>query len=110
MAIYVNEAIWPCHGLRWCHLLAYDVGELHRFAAARGIKQSSCQGPPHGPPHGPPKTAVSHYDLTAYERQLAIARGAMICDRLDIVGCLAPHSCLAQGSAGSGVTSPQLTE
>lgn len=80
MAVYVDDAIWPCHGLRWCHLLADDIGELHRFAAALGIKRTSYQGPP--------KTGVPHYDLTAYERRLAIVRGAVICDRHDMVAVL----------------------
>lgn len=80
MAVYVDEAMWPCQGLRWCHLLADDIGELHRFATALGIKRTSYQGPP--------KTAAPHYDLTAYERRMAIARGAVVCNRQDIVAVL----------------------
>ena len=33
LAVYVDDAIWPHAGRRWCHLLADDVFELHRFAA-----------------------------------------------------------------------------
>lgn len=80
MPVYVDEAMWPWHGLRWCHLLADDIGELHRFAATLGIKRTSYQGPP--------KTATPHYDLTGYERRLAIAHGAIKCDRQDIVAVL----------------------
>ena len=77
MTAYVDEAIWQWHGLRWCHLLADDTDELHRFAAMLGIKRASYQGPP--------KTATPHYDLTAYERRQAIALGAVACSREAIV-------------------------
>ena len=80
MAVYVDEAIWQWRGLRWCHLLADDTDELHRFAAGLGIKRASYQEPP--------KTAVPHYDLTAYERRRAIAQGARACDRHAIVAVL----------------------
>jgi hypothetical protein len=80
MAVYVDEAVWLWHGLRWCHLLADDLDELHRFAAALGVKRSSYQGPP--------KTAVPHYDLTGFERRHALARGAIACSRHEIVAVL----------------------
>src|SRR5215467_3475959 len=77
MTVYVDEAIWIWQGLKWCHLLADDPDELHRFAARLGIKRSSYQGPPN--------TSAPHYDLTAYERQRAIAMGARACSRNEIV-------------------------
>jgi len=77
MAVYVDEALWAWHGRKWCHLLADDIDELHRFAAGLGLHRHSYQGPP--------KTASPHYDLTAYERRLAIARGAVTCDRTAVV-------------------------
>jgi hypothetical protein len=77
MAVYVDDAIWPWHGLRWCHLLADDLDELHRFAASLGIRRTSYQGPP--------KTAIPHYDLTGFERRMAIALGAVACNREAIV-------------------------
>jgi hypothetical protein len=77
MAVYVDAAIWSWHGLKWCHLLADDLDELHRFAALLGIKRASFQGPP--------KTATPHYDLTGFERSRAIALGAVACDREQIV-------------------------
>ncbi len=80
MAVYVDDAIWPCFGLRWCHLLADDIGELHRFAAEVGIKRISYQGPP--------KTDTPHYDLTGYERRVALSRGAIACSRQEIVAVL----------------------
>ena len=32
MAVYVDDAIWHWKGRKWCHLLADDEAELHRFA------------------------------------------------------------------------------
>ena len=76
VALYVDDAIWRWQGLQWAHLLADDIDELHRFAAALGINRLSYQGPP--------RTSVPHYDLTAYERRRAIARG-IACSRHEIV-------------------------
>lgn len=77
MSVYVDEAIWDWHGRKWCHLLADSVDELHRFARSLGVYPTSYQGPP--------KTPAPHYDLTAYERRLAIRSGAVVCDRAAIV-------------------------
>ena len=77
MALYVDDAIWRWQGLRWAHLLADDIDELHRFAIGLGIHRLSYQGPP--------RTSVPHYDLTAYERRRAIAGGAIACSRDEIV-------------------------
>ena len=68
-----NAAIWPWQGRTWCHLLADDIDELHRFAAQLGVNRFSYQGPP--------KTASPHYDLTAFERRRALSLGAQACDR-----------------------------
>jgi hypothetical protein len=80
VALYVDDAIWHWQGLQWAHLLADDIDELHRFASALGINPLSYQGPP--------RTSVPHYDLTAYERRRAIARGAIACSRDEIVAVL----------------------
>jgi hypothetical protein len=77
MAIYVDEAIWGWHGLRWAHLMADDESELHRFAAQLGVPRLVYQGPP--------KTAHAHYDITAFERRRAISHGAIACSREEIV-------------------------
>lgn len=80
MAVYVDDAIWHWQGRRWCHLLADDTDELHRFAALLGVHRSSYQGPP--------RTSKPHYDLTAWEQRLAIARGAVLCSRSEIIAVL----------------------
>ncbi len=77
MAVYVDEAIWSWQGRKWCHLIADDIDELHRFAATLGLHRLSYQGPP--------KTPSPHYDLTAFERSRAIANGAESCDRTAVV-------------------------
>ncbi len=77
MAVYVDDAIWDWRERKWCHMLADDIDELHRFAALLGLHRTSYQGPP--------KTSAPHYDLTSYERRRAIALGATACDRAGIV-------------------------
>jgi hypothetical protein len=77
MAVYVDEAIWKQHGRKWCHLLADDVDELHRFARELGLHRISYQGPP--------KTTKPHYDLTANERSRALCYGAIACDRTGVI-------------------------
>jgi len=77
MSVYVDEAIWFWQGRRWCHLLADDIDELHRFARTLGLHRISYQGPP--------RTAKPHYDLTAMERNRALAYGAVRCDRVAVV-------------------------
>ena len=77
MAVYVDDAIWDWHGRKWCHLLADNIDELHRFARQLGLHRTSFQSPP--------RVSAPHYDLTAYERRRAIACGAVVCDRAGIV-------------------------
>lgn len=77
MAVYVDEAIWKWAGRKWCHLLADDLDELHRFARELGLHRLSYQGPP--------KTTKPHYDLTAVERERALRYGAVSCDRTAII-------------------------
>src|SRR5262245_58239307 len=91
-AVYVDEAIWEWRGLKWAHLLADDIDDLHRFAAALGIHRTSYQGPP--------RTSVPHYDLTAYERRRAITHGAIACGRDEIVAVVrrTRSSCAARGA------------
>ena len=76
MAVYVDAAIWKWVGHRWCHLLADDEYELHRFAAQLGLKRSSYQGPP--------KSSTPHYDITGFERSRALALGARPATRAEI--------------------------
>jgi hypothetical protein len=80
MTVYVDDAIWDWHGRKWCHLIADDIDELHRFVCEIGLHRISYQGPP--------RTEKPHYDITGFERSRAIARGAVACDRTVIVTVL----------------------
>jgi hypothetical protein len=80
MAVYVDDAIWPWQGRKWCHLMADDIAELHRFASLLGIHYLSYQGPP--------KSSAPHYDITGVERDRAIRLGAIACNRHEIVHVL----------------------
>src|SRR5215210_4572391 len=80
MCVYVDEAIWNWRGLRWAHLLADEIEELHRFAHRLGIHRSSFQIPP--------RSSSPHYDITAFERRRALAFGAIPCRRAEIVAVL----------------------
>ncbi|MEZ5792886.1 MAG: DUF4031 domain-containing protein [Nitratireductor sp.] len=77
MTVYVDEAIWSWKGRKWCHLMADDVAELHRFAYRLGLQLSSYQGPP--------KTSAPHYDITGFERNRAVRMGAVAVGRKEIV-------------------------
>ena len=80
MSVYVDDAIWDWQGRKWCHLLADDIDELHRFAREVGLHRISYQGPP--------RTTKPHYDITGFERSRALALGAVPCDRTAIVTVL----------------------
>jgi len=77
MTVYVDEAIWQWKGRKWCHLMADDEAQLHRFANRLGIHRLSYQGPP--------KTSAPHYDITSFERDRALRMGAVACGRAEIV-------------------------
>jgi len=77
VAVYVDKPIWFWKGRKWCHLMADDEAELHRFARQLGLTQLSYQGPP--------KTSAPHYDITGLERDRAIRLGANAVGRREIV-------------------------
>lgn len=77
MTVYVDAPIWHWAGRKWCHLIADDIYELHRFAARLGLTIHSYQGPP--------RTAAPHYDITGFERSRALALGAVAASRQEIV-------------------------
>ena len=99
MTVYVDDAIWNWRGLKWCHLMADDTDQLHRFAARLGVYRSSYQGPP--------KTSAPHYDLTAFERRRAIALGARPCSRQEIVAVLRQVRVAEAGSKLAGFRAAQ---
>jgi hypothetical protein len=80
VAVYVDDAIWHWVGKKWCHLMADDTEELHRFASRLGLHRHSYQGPP--------RSSAPHYDITGFERDRAIRLGAIPCVRDEIVAVL----------------------
>jgi hypothetical protein len=77
MTVYVDELFTATpriaqvryHGMRWCHLTADTLDELHEFAAKLGLKREWFQGHHRNP-------AFWHYDLTANKRVQAVRLGA----------------------------------
>ena len=64
--VYVDDAEVPRHGYLWCHLLADRLAELHEFASLIGVsKRAFHRGARH-----------PHYDITLWQRQLALREGA----------------------------------
>jgi hypothetical protein len=76
LAVTVPKADWPYR--RACHMWADTRAELHEMAGLIGLSRSWFQGRKHFP----------HYDLTAYKRQQAIARGAVAVDRQQLVDAI----------------------
>jgi hypothetical protein len=75
VAIYVDDAIWPHRGHRWCHCISdQSLDELHAFAATLGWPRSRFQG--------------DHYDLPADVRDRAVALGARPVSSRELVGRL----------------------
>lgn len=77
MTVFVDDPIWLWKGRKWCHLMADEIDELHRFAKLIGLHRLSYQGPP--------KTSAPHYDITGFERDRALRLGALPCGRAEIV-------------------------
>ncbi len=67
MAVYVDDAVHRWRGLRWAHLMADGVDELHAMAARLGIPRRAFQD----------KASGVHYDVPAHLRSVAIALGAV---------------------------------
>lgn len=77
MAAYIDRPIWSRWGLRWCHLLADSLDELHAFAARLGLPRCAFQQPP--------QARFPHYDLHALRRRRALKLGAIAVDHRQII-------------------------
>lgn len=80
VAVYVDAAIWPYRGKRYCHMIADTLAELHSFAADIGLKRCWYSA---GPPRG--KAYCSHYDVSEIMREKAIAAGAVPLKRAEFM-------------------------
>ena len=67
MAVYVDDMhlspMGRFHGMKMCHMIAEDEGELHRMAGRIGLELRRFQG--------------DHCDVPAAKRTLAVAYGAL---------------------------------
>jgi hypothetical protein len=78
MTVYVDECqVWRRGTGLWCHMMtdSDDLSELHAMAAAIGLKREWFQDKPRFP----------HYDLRPASRALALARGAVAVDSIELV-------------------------
>lgn len=67
MTVYVDDAVTLWRGLRWAHLMADSLDELHALAAELGLPRRAFQD----------KASGAHYDVTAAMREHAIELGAV---------------------------------
>lgn len=67
MAVYVDAALVHWRGLRWAHLMADTLEELHAMAARLGLPRRAFQH----------RRSGAHYDVTVELREAAIALGAI---------------------------------
>jgi len=75
MAVYVDNMRIVKRGKAWCHLVADSLDELHNFAQQLGLPTSWFHR----------KVSHPHYDITVDVRDLAIARGAIVATRREVV-------------------------
>ena len=60
MTVYVDKAFIPYAGMRMCHMVSKDLGELHAVARKLGLKREWFQG--------------AHYDICLSKRKQAISK------------------------------------
>lgn len=80
MSVYVDRAENGYGRMLMSHLIADTPEELHAMADAIGVARRWFQAPP--------KASFWHYDIAKSKRALAIAAGAINCDRNTFVGHL----------------------
>lgn len=80
MSVYVDRAIWNYGRMTMCHMIADSPEELHAMADCIGVARRWFQQPP--------KASFWHYDIAKSKRALAVAAGAIECDRNAFVEAL----------------------
>lgn len=71
MSVYVDAPVWRLGRMHMCHMIADTPEELHAMADRLGLKRSWFQA----------TASFPHYDIAKTKRELAIAAGAIECDR-----------------------------
>jgi Protein of unknown function (DUF4031) len=74
MSVYVDRAKNPYRRMLMSHMLADTLEELHAMADCIGIQRKWFQ----------PKS-TPHYDICQEKKRLALAAGAIECDRRTVV-------------------------
>lgn len=80
MSVYVDRVQLGYGRMVMCHMMADTPDELHAMADRIGVARRWYQTPP--------KASFWHYDIAKSKRELAIAAGAIDCDRNTFVGHL----------------------
>ena len=73
VSVYVDVPMWPHRSMIMCHMIADTPAELHAMADKIGVQRKWFQAPP--------KASFWHYDIAKSKRTLAVAAGAIECDR-----------------------------
>lgn len=80
MSVYIDASVWKCGRMTMCHMIADTPAELHAMAREIGVKRRWFQFPP--------IASFWHYDVCKSKRVLAVAAGAVECDRRAFVAAL----------------------
>lgn len=80
MAVYVDQSIYRYGRMVMCHMLADTPEELHAMADQIGVARRWFQAPP--------KASFPHYDVCMSKRSIAVAHGAVECDRSQLVAAM----------------------
>lgn len=77
MAVYVDNVQIEWRGMKWCHLVADSLQELHDFANRLNLQREWFQH----------NASYPHYDVTVKTRIRALSLGAIVGKRIDIITC-----------------------
>jgi hypothetical protein len=80
MPVYVDKAENRLGRMLMCHMIADTPEELHAMADHIGMQRRWYQQPP--------KASFWHYDIAKSKREIAVASGAIECDRNTFVAHL----------------------
>jgi len=73
MSVYVDTSLYVYGQMVMCHMIADTPDELHAMADRIGVARRWFQAPP--------RASFPHYDIAKSKRALAVAAGAIACDR-----------------------------
>ncbi len=82
MSVYVDNAANGFGRMIMCHMIADTPAELHEMADRIGVARKWFQDPK------TIKVSHPHYDIAKSKRALAVAAGAIACDRNSFVAAL----------------------